>query len=96
MLSFFRTLSFIEGLSLVALLFAMVAKYQFSYVDSIWQVGMTHGILWLAYFVASLVVSHQQKWSVVFWVLVLFVSVVPFAFIFLDSKLKTPVEPVAA
>lgn len=96
MLSFFRTLSFIEGLSLVALLIAMTAKYQFGYVNSIWQVGMTHGVLWLAFFVVSLVVSHQQKWSVVFWMMALFASVIPFAFIFLDGKLKNKAEPAFA
>ena len=95
MLSFFRKLSVIEGLSLIVLLFiAMPAKYQFGYVDSIWQVGMTHGVLWLAYFVISLVVSHQQKWSVMFWLLVLFASVIPFACFFLDSKLKNKTESV--
>ena len=94
MLSFFRKLSFIEGLSLIVLLFvAMPAKYQFGYVDSIWQVGMTHGMLWLAYFVTSLVVSHQQKWSVMSWLLVLSASVVPFACFFLDRKLKNKNEP---
>ena len=93
MLSFFRKLSFIEGLSLVILLFvAMPAKYHFDYVDVIWQVGMTHGILWLTYFVVSLVVSHQQKWSVMFWLLVLFASVIPFACFFLDKKLKSNSE----
>jgi len=89
MLSFFRKLSLIEGLSLIVLLFiAMPAKYQFGYFDSIWIVGMTHGILWLAYFVVSLVVSHQQKWSIMFWLLVLFASIIPFACFFLDRKLK--------
>ena len=94
MLSFFRKLSFIEGLSLIVLLLiAMPAKYQFGYVDSIWQVGMTHGVLWLSYFLISLVVSHQQKWSVMFWLLVLFASVIPFACFFLDGKLKDNKEP---
>lgn len=93
MLSFFRKLSVIEGLSLIVLLFvAMPAKYQFGYVDSIWQVGMTHGVLWMIYFVFSLVVSHQQKWSVMFWLWVLFASVIPFACFFLDRKLKDKVE----
>ena len=88
MLSFFRKLSLLEGLSLIVLLFiAMPAKYHFAAVDSIWQVGMTHGVLWLSYFVISLVVSHQQKWSVMFWLLVLFASVIPFACFFLDRKL---------
>jgi integral membrane protein len=89
MLSIFRNLSLIEGISLIILLFiAMPAKYQFGLFDSIWMVGMTHGVLWLAYFALSLVVSHQQKWSVMFWLLVLFASVIPFACFFLDRNLK--------
>jgi integral membrane protein len=66
----------------------MPAKYQFGYFDSVWIVGMTHGILWLAYLAVSLVVSHQQKWSIMFWLLVLFASVIPFACFFLDGKLR--------
>jgi len=89
MLKTFRTLSLIEGLSLITLLFiAMPAKYHFGAFDIIWQVGMTHGVLWLAYITLSLGVSHKQNWSVVFWLLVLFASVIPFACFFLDGKLK--------
>lgn len=89
MLSIFRKLSLIEGLSLITLLFiAMPAKYYFAAFDSVWIVGMTHGVLWLAYVLLSLTVSHQQKWSVMFWLLVLFASVIPFACFFLDGKLK--------
>ena len=88
MLKIFRTLSIIEGLSLITLLFiAMPAKYQFGY-DFIWPVGMTHGILWLAYVALSLPVSHKQSWSVMFWMLVLISSVIPFGFLFLDSRFK--------
>lgn len=88
MLKFFRMLSFIEGLSLLTLLLiAMPAKYQFGY-DFLWPVGMTHGVLWLAYFTLSLLVSHKQNWSVMFWLLVLLSSVTPFACFFLDARLK--------
>ena len=92
MLTFFRLLSLIEGLSLIILLFiAMPAKYHFGYIDSIWMVGMTHGVLWLAYFVMSLAVSHQQKWSVMFWLVALISSVIPFGCFFLDPKLKVSI-----
>lgn len=94
MLSVFRKLSLLEGLSLIVLLLiAMPAKYHFGIIDSVWQVGMTHGVLWTMYFLMSLVVSHQQKWSVMFWLVVLVASVVPFACFFLDRKLidKEPV-----
>lgn len=86
MLKLFRKLSYIEGLSLITLLFiAMPAKYQLGY-DFLWQAGMTHGVLWLAYVMLSLPLSHMQKWSVMFWMLVLVCSVIPFAFLFLDSR----------
>ena len=88
MLNIFRKLSLIEGISLITLLFiAMPAKYQFGY-NFVWQVGMTHGLLWLAYIALSLPLSHKQGWSVIFWMLVLLASIVPFACFFLDGKLK--------
>lgn len=88
MLKYFRLLSLIEGLSLITLLFiAMPAKYQFGY-DFVWPVGMTHGLLWMAYVVMSLAVSHLQRWSVLVWLLALVSSVIPFGFVFLDRRLK--------
>ncbi len=97
MLNFFRLLSLIEGASLVILLFiAMPAKYHFGYFDIVWIVGMTHGILWLAYVAASMPVSHKQNWSVYFWMLALLASVIPFACLFLESKLKRELVPAQA
>jgi integral membrane protein len=88
MLKFFRLLGLVEGFSLIILLFiAMPAKYQFGY-NFVWQVGMTHGVLWLTYVTLSLPVSHKQKWSVMFWMLVLLSSITPFAFLVLDRRLK--------
>lgn len=88
MLRSFRLLSLIEGLSLLVLLFvAMPAKYGFGH-DFVWPVGMTHGVLWLAYVVMSLLVSHLRKWSVVAWLLALLCSVLPFGFVLLDRRLK--------
>jgi len=89
MLHIFRKLSLIEGSSLIILLLiAMPAKYQFGLFDIVWLVGMIHGVLWLAYITLSLTVSHKQGWSVVFWIMVLMASVIPFACFFLDSKLR--------
>ena len=97
MLKIFRMLSLVEGISLLVLLFiAMPAKYQFGYFDAIFYVGMTHGLLWTAYFVLSLMVSHKQGWSVFFWLFVLFASVAPFACFFLDKKLKDQLVEVRA
>ena len=88
MLKFFRLLSLVEGLSLITLLFiALPAKYQFGH-DFVWPVGMAHGVLWLAFVLASLVVSHLQRWSVLAWLLALVCSVLPFGFLLLDRRLK--------
>ena len=89
MLNTFRTLSIFEGLSLITLfLIAMPAKYYFATFDIVWVVGMTHGILWMAYVVLSLAVSHRQGWSVMFWMLVIVASVIPFACFILERELK--------
>ena len=89
MLNFFRLTSIIEGLSLVALLFiAMPLKYQFSMPEAVKIVGPIHGLLWLAYIVISLVASQQQKWSVLFWALLLILSVMPFGFIITEILIK--------
>lgn len=96
MLKSFRLLSLVEGLSLVTLLFiAMPAKYRFGH-DFVWPVGMAHGVLWLAYVVFSLVVSHVQRWSVLAWALALVSSVVPFGFLFLDRRLKRELQTAGA
>jgi hypothetical protein len=42
----------------------------------------------VAYLFASLTVSHLKGWSVGFWLLVLFASIIPFACFFLDRKLR--------
>ncbi len=89
MLKFFRMLSLVEGISLIILLFvAMPAKYYYSFFDSVWVVGMIHGILWLFYVIFSLVVSHRKEWSVGFWLLVLLSSIIPFGCFILDFKLR--------
>lgn len=89
MLKSFRILSLIEGISLLVLLFiAMPAKYHFGISGVVPIAGITHGNLWLAFIVLSLVVSHQRKWSVGFWLATLLASVVPFACFWLERRLK--------
>jgi integral membrane protein len=84
----FRLLSVLEGLSLITLLFiAMPAKYQFGH-DFVWPVGMAHGVLWLAYVLGSLAVSHVLRWSVWAWGLALLCSVLPFGFLLVDARLR--------
>ena len=89
MLNAFRLLSLVEGLSLVLLLLvAMPLKYYFAMPTMVSYVGMIHGVLFLLYVLFSIVVSDQQKWSVLFWVFVLVCSLIPFACIILEKQLS--------
>lgn len=88
MLKFFRKFSMVEGISLLVLLFiAMPAKYKFGYANIVPVVGWMHGLLWITYLILTLLISHKRGWSVGFCLLILFVSVTPFVFLFLDRKL---------
>ncbi len=88
MLKSFRLLSLIEGLSLITLLLIAMPARRYFGLDFVWPVGMAHGLLWIAYVLMSLAVSHLQRWSVWLWLLALLCSVLPFGFVLLDWRLK--------
>lgn len=85
----FRSLSLIEGISLITLFFiAMPAKYYLGMPVIVPLVGTTHGLLFISYLVLSLVVSHHYKWSLLKWLMVLAVGFTPFACFLLEKRLK--------
>lgn len=95
MLKAFRTISILEGISLVLLFFvAMPMKYYFSNPALVPPIGMAHGVLFLVYVLASLITAQRYNWSLGFWLLTLLCSCVPFSFLWLEHKLKQ--EPVTA
>ena len=64
MLNMFRIVSLVEGLSfLVLLLIAMPLKYQFGMPEAVSVVGMTHGMLFMAYVALTFMVGPRQGWS---------------------------------
>ena len=85
MLTYFRIISIIEGISFLAILSVTVNIISRDYIFAI---GMTHGVLFFLYFLFSLVASHKKGWSVIVWLLVLFASIIPFAFIAVEFFLK--------
>ncbi|MDH3347892.1 MAG: DUF3817 domain-containing protein [Desulfobulbaceae bacterium] len=88
-LPYFRKISIIEGCSLLTLLFlAMPAKYYWGYPAMMPVVGWGHGVLFLVFLVSSLVISHRMSWSIGFWLLVFFSSLLPFGTFVLDLKLR--------
>ena len=97
MLNKFRVFSIIEGTSLLILLFiAMPAKYVLGVGTIVPVVGMVHGLLFMAYMVFSLMVSHRQQWSIIKWLLVFLAGVVPFGFFASDYYLRKDLSTQAA
>ena len=91
MINFFRSLSVIEGISYLIILCVSLGVISREYV---FFLGITHGVLFLLYFVFSLIVSHKQSWSVVIWLLVLLAAIIPFAFILVEIFIKKEIRKI--
>jgi len=89
MLNNFRIISLIEGLSFLVLLFvAMPLKYQWGYPEAVSMVGMTHGVLFIAYVILAGVVGQRQGWSDKFMFVVVLAGMLPFGCFMLEQRLK--------
>ena len=85
MLKIFRVACLLEGISYLLILcvsFDIISR------EFVFMIGMGHGILFLLYFVLSLLVSHKQSWSLVVWFLMFLAAIIPFAFLPAEVFLK--------
>lgn len=88
-MKFFRVVSIVEGLSLLTLLFVAIPLRNYADIpEAVMYAGWIHGVLFLLYGAVSLVVSHRQQWSILYWLLIFMLGAVPFGFLFVDSRLK--------
>lgn len=78
MIKVFRIISLLEGLSYLAILSVTLGFISRDYVSTL---GMTHGILFMAYIMLAMSVSSDKKWPSWKLGLVILASLVPFAFI---------------
>src|SRR5687767_12047770 len=75
----FRWIANLEGVSFLLLLFiAMPLKYIWQEPWLTQQVGMAHGVLFVAYVAAELVYRRVFGWNIQQTLLALFLSLVPF------------------
>ena len=93
MTKFFRSISVLEGVSFLVIL---SVSFEFISREYVYQLGMTHGILFACYLILSLLVANKFKWSVIVWLLVFLASLVPFAFIAVEVYMSKYVLPKAA
>lgn len=83
-----RWLGFIEGGSLLALLFiAMPLKYMAGMPEYVRAVGMIHGILFIIYVMWAAIVASEKKWTFKKLLFAWVVSVVPFGPFIFDKKI---------
>jgi integral membrane protein len=81
----FRRVAVAEGVTWALLLLGMVLKYVTETTELGVQVfGMAHGVVFIAYVLATLFVAVNQRWSVRFTLLGLASAVPPFATVWFD------------
>lgn len=90
MLKIMKFIAFLEGISLLLLLFiAMPLKYGWNLPQMVEVVGMLHGILFLLYIVMAIVIYNELKWSLRTLSFVMLASVIPFGTFYIDKKYLT-------
>ncbi|PUE66486.1 DUF3817 domain-containing protein [Arcobacter caeni] len=89
----FRIISIIEGLSYLILVFiAMPLKYMFDYPLAVKVVGMSHGVLFILFFVALVMAMNRYKWKFLGFQLFVY-SLIPFGFILIERIImKSPAK----
>ena len=89
-----RALGFLEGTSMLILLFiAMPVKYLLGNPALVQSVGMAHGVLFVLFVIYTLAISVTQRWS--FWSItwkVLLASIVPFGTFYVDRKILSRLD----
>ena len=88
-ISIFRFIAFLEGLSYITLLFVAVPiKYTSNNPSYVKMLGMPHGLLFIAYIILALVLVFYNNWVKKNLLGVLAASVIPFGTFVVDYKLK--------
>ena len=83
----FKYVSILEGLSFLLLLFiAMPLKYIWSMPQMVQQVGMAHGVLFVAYVIGAIWLFRPLNWNFKELLVVLGCSLVPFGPFYVEKK----------
>lgn len=88
MLRFFKIIAFLEGVSLLLLLFvAMPLKYMYDKPEMVRMVGMAHGLLFIGYIVLASMLKMEENWSMKKFLIVCVASVIPFGTFYVEKKI---------
>lgn len=86
----FRWIANLEGISFLVLLFiAMPLKYIWDKPWMVQQVGMAHGVLFVAYIIAVLMVKKVLGWNIKQTMLAFALSFVPFGTFYVTGRMMS-------
>ena len=87
MKTFFRIISFLEGISYLLLLFVAVPiKYFGNDEQYVKLLGMPHGLLFVAYLVLAYLIKDDMNWKGKPFIQVLLASIIPFGTFWVDKN----------
>lgn len=83
----FKIIAKLEGYSLlILLLFAMPMKYIFGQEIFVRVIGMTHGMLFIAYIFSAIYLKIEEKWNALKTTQIVLASVIPFGTFYIEKK----------
>ena len=86
-----RVTAFVEGVSLLVLVFVGMPLRYMADIDAVSQaVGPVHGVLFLLYVVQVIQVGVEYRWSIVRILLMLAASFFPFGTFVADARILAP------
>ena len=87
MLKLFKIIAFLEGASLLLLLFfAMPMKYYFQEPIFVKTIGMAHGVLFVIYIILAIMAKIELNWSFKKTGIICLASVLPFGTFYVEKK----------
>lgn len=89
MISIFKIISFLEGISYILLLFiAVPIKYLQGNPEYVKMLGMPHGLLFVAYIILAIMLKFELNWNAKTFGMVCLLSLLPFGTFFVGKYLK--------
>ncbi|MFA9191669.1 DUF3817 domain-containing protein [Flavobacterium sp. FZUC8N2.13] len=89
MLKIFKITAILEGISYLVLfsnmLFIKPNNFEL-YHQLLYPIGMSHGILFIAYIILAFLLKTPQKWSVKDFGIILLASLIPFGTFYVEKK----------
>ncbi|WP_336069543.1 DUF3817 domain-containing protein [Mesoflavibacter sp. CH_XMU1404-2] len=91
LLSIFRIIALLEGVSYILLLFiATPIKYMADDPTYVRMLGMPHGLLFIAYIAIAVLLKPEQQWNKRTFLVILAASLIPFGTFYVDKKFLAP------